>query len=264
MRSRESLLRSLSFVALLLFATAPLLMLIVTSLSRGWFYPAVLPPSLDASGWRDLVNDPARRVALTNSLLLGVGTAIVATLLALPLGRAAALSTRAVRRTVALLAFAAVALPPVALGVGLQLSVLSLGLGGTLMGVFLAHMVPALGYLTLVFLGVFTRWDTRLEEAAATLGADGVMRWRLVLLPLLRRPIADAMALGFLVSWAQVALTLLVGGGAVRTLPLEVLAMLQAGQDQHAATGALALAIPALLVLAVSRTAARDTAAVAA
>ena len=264
MTSRESLVRTLSFVALLLFATAPLLMLIATSLSRGWFYPAVLPQSLDASGWRDLITDAARRDALVNSVLLGVGTAIVATLLALPLGRAAALSTRAVRRTVALLAFAAVALPPVALGVGLQLTVLSLGLGGTLTGVFLAHLVPALGYLTLVFLGVFTRWDARLDESAATLGANPLARWRLVTLPLLRRPIADAMALGFLVSWAQVALTLLMGGGAVRTLPLEVLAMLQAGQDQRAAAGALALAIPALLVLGASRVAARNTSAVVA
>ena len=183
---------------------------------------------------------------------------------ALPLGRAAAVSTPAVRRTVALLAFTAVALPPVALGVGLQLTVLALGLGGTLVGVFLSHLVPALGYLTLVFLGVFTRWDPRLDETAATLGANGRVRWRMVLLPLLRRPIAEAMALGFLVSWAQVALTLLVGGGAVRTLPLDVLAMLQAGQDQRAAVGALALVIPAVIVLGVSRVAARNTAAVVA
>ena len=260
----EALLHTLSFIALLLFATAPLLMLIVTSLARGWFYPALSPDGADSSAWRELFTDAARRDALVNSVVLGVGTALVATLLALPLGRAAALSTRAVRRSVALLAFSAVALPPVALGIGLQLTVLRLGLGGTVSGVFLAHLVPTIGYLTLVFLGVFTRWDIRLEESAATLGANAMTRWRLVLLPLLRRPIADALALGFLVSWAQVALTLLVGGGAVRTLPLDVLAMLQAGQDQRAAAGALALAIPALLVLGASRVAARSTPAVVA
>lgn len=264
MSARAQLIRSLSFVALLLFATTPLLLLIVTSLSRGWFYPAIASEGIDTVAWRELLTDVARRDALVDSLILGVGTAIAATALSLPLGRSAALSTRALRRTVALLAFAAVALPPVALGVGLQLTVLSLGLGGTLFGVFLAHLVPTVGYLTLVFLGVFTRWDARLEESAATLGANGLARWRLVVLPLLRRPIMDALALGFLVSWAQVALTLLVGGGAVRTLPLDVLAMLQAGQDQRAAVGAIALAVPALVVLAASRAAARSTSAVVA
>lgn len=254
----------LSLVALSLFALAPLLMLIVTSLARGWFYPAVAPTAVDGSAWRDLLADSAHRGALVTSLTLAVATALVGTALALPLGRAAAMSSRGVRRAVALLAFAAVALPPVALGVGLQLTVLTLGLGGTAAGVFLAHLVPALGYLTLVFLGVFTRWDARLEEAAATLGATSATRWKLVLLPLLKRPIVEAMALGFLVSWSQVALTLLVGGGAVRTVPLDVLAMLQAGQDQRAAAGALALAIPAFIVLGVTRVAVRNTAAVVA
>lgn len=261
---RSALLRLMTFTGLTLLVLAPLLMLIVTSVARGWFYPAVTPPGFDGSAWHELLTDPSRQTALRNSLILGVATAIIATVVALPLGRAAAMSTSLVRRSVALLAFTAVALPPVALGVGLQLTVLSLGIGGTLLGVLLSHLVPALGYLTLVFLGVFTRWDTRLEEAAATLGATGVTRWRLILIPLLRRPIAEAMALGFLVSWAQVALTLLVGGGAVRTLPLDVLSMLQAGQDQRAAVGALALALPALVVLGASRVAARSTSAVVA
>lgn len=264
MSRRRVSLQPLLVGALTLFAVAPLLMLVVTSLARGWFFPAVAPVALDGSAWAELLRDASHRTALLNSVVLGVATAVVGTALALPLGRAAALSTTAVRRAVALLAFTAVALPPVALGVGLHLTVLTLGLGGTVSGVFLAHLVPALGYLTLVFLGVFTRWDARLEEAAATLGATASVRWRLVLLPLLRRPIVEAMALGFLVSWAQVALTLLVGGGAVRTLPLDVLAMLQAGQDQRAAAGALALAIPALLVLGGARVAARNTQAVVA
>ncbi len=264
MTRATSAIRAAVVLLLLVVVLAPLGILIVTSLSRAWFYPAVLPAALDHSAWSDLIFDPAHRAALLNSLVLGATTAVVATTLALPLGRSAALSTRLVRRSVALLAFTAVALPPVALGAGLQLTVLTLGLGGTITGVFLSHLVPALGYLTLVFLGVFTRWDLRLEETAATLGATGVARWRLVLLPLLRRPIVEALALGFLVSWAQVALTLLVGGGAVRTLPLDVLAMLQSGQDQRAAAGALALAIPALVVLGASRVAARQTAAVVA
>ena len=264
MTRATSAIRAAVFLLLLVVVLAPLGILIVTSLSRAWFYPAVLPAALDRSAWYDLITDVAHRAALLNSLVLGAATAVVATALALPLGRSAALSTRLVRRSVALLAFTAVAMPPVALGAGLQLTVLTLGLGGTLTGVFLSHLVPALGYLTLVFLGVFTRWDLRLEETAATLGATGVARWRMVLLPLLRRPIVEALALGFLVSWAQVALTLLVGGGAVRTLPLDVLAMLQSGQDQRAAAGALALAIPALVVLGASRVAARQTAAVVA
>jgi ABC-type spermidine/putrescine transport system permease subunit II len=44
-----------------------------------------------------------------------------------------------------------------------------------------------------------------------------------------------------------------IGGGRVRTLPLEVFAYLQAGQDRYAATGALLLVIPAVLMLGAVR-----------
>ena len=217
---RSGFLRSTIGIVLTLVVLAPLAMLIATSFANGWFYPHLAPSSIDTSAWAELFAAGAHRDALMNSIVLGLATSVIATTLALPLGRAAALSPRAIRRAIALLAFTAVALPPVALGVGLQLSVLSLGLGGTITGVLLAHLVPALGYLTLVFLGVFMRWDPRVDEAAATLGANGLARWRLVRVPLLRRPIAESLALGFLVSWAQVALTLLVAVEPYARCPL--------------------------------------------
>ena len=102
MPSRSTLLQRLTFVALTLFALAPLLMLIVTSLARGWFYPAIAPEAIDGSAWRELFTDASHRSALITSIALAVATACVATALALPLGRAAALSSRTVRRSVAL------------------------------------------------------------------------------------------------------------------------------------------------------------------
>nr|MBA3658788.1 ABC transporter permease [Gemmatimonadales bacterium] len=82
--------------------------------------------------------------------------------------------------------------------------------------------------------------------------------------PLLRRPLADGFLLGFLVSWSQVPLTLLVGGGTVRTLPIELFAMVRSGQDPAAASAALVLLAPALVALAATRLGAARTAVTAA
>ncbi len=60
----------------------------------------------------------------------------------------------------------------------------------------------------------------------------------------------EAFVLGFLVSWAQVPLTLLVGQGQVRTLTVEVLAWIRAGQDPLAAAGTLCLMVPPLVLMA--------------
>ena len=80
---------------------------------------------------------------------------------------------------------------------------------------------------------------------------------RRVTLPLLRRPLVEAFALGFLVSWAQVPLTLLIGQGLVNTLPLELMSYVNAGQDHLAATAGLVLTIPPLALLVVAGLAVR-------
>ena len=257
---QSRLARGLLLALLLVSALAPLLLLVLWSASERWLYPAALPTAFRLGGWQAL--DGTTWLALRTSAVLAILTGVVGCALALPLGRALS-RLRGWRRHVgAASAFLPVMAPPLALGTGLQVVLLSLGLGGTASGVFLAHLVPAVGYLALFFLGTFTLFDARVEAEARTLGATPWQTWRFVLLPMLRAPIAEAVALGFLVSWSQFALTLVVGGGAVRALPLEVLAFVRAGQDRAAAIGALLLVVPPMLGLAALRWAARRTAAV--
>jgi ABC-type spermidine/putrescine transport system permease subunit II len=103
--------------------------------------------------------------------------------------------------------------------------------------------------VSLFFLGIFSVHDDRLEAEARTLGATPWQTLTRITLPVFRRPLLEGFVLGFLVSWAQVPLTLLIGQGVVPALPLEVLSYLQAGQDPRAATGALLLVLPPLLLM---------------
>jgi putative spermidine/putrescine transport system permease protein len=247
----------LGFLAL--SAAVPFGLLAVWSVGRSWFYPALWPSALTGEAWARVAGGDLGGAAL-QSAALGAGAAVLGTAAGLPVGRALA-RLRGWRRGLgAALAFLPVAAPPVALAVGVQFFFLRLGLGGTATGVLLAHLVPTTGYLALYFLGVFAAHDPAAEEAARTLGATGRQAFWRVTLPALRRQVAEAAALGFLVSWAQVALTLLVGGGLVRTLPTEVFAYVRSGQDRYAAVGALLLSAPPLLALAAARVAARRTA----
>ncbi len=245
---RLALFGLLAATTLLPFAT-----LVVASLGRGWFWPALLPPEFSGAVWVELLRGGSRLGrAATSSLLLAVGTGILAVVVAFPAGRAMARLRGWRRHLAAGCAFLPVAAPPLAVGVGLQYSFLSLGLGGTHVGVLLAHLVPAAGYVSLFLLGVFAVHDDRLELEARSLGATPRQALLLVTLPTLRRPLVEGFVLGFLVSWAQVPLTLLVGQGVIPALPVEVLSYVQAGQDAWAATGALLLVVPPLLVMALA------------
>ena len=245
---------------LVLTTVGPLTLLLATSVGDGWFFPALRPAHWSADAWRGAFADAALARALFTSVWLAIATAVIATVIAIPLGRAMARLHGWRRHLTAGAAFLPIAAPPLALGTGLQVVLLRVGLGGTPQGVLLAHLVPTVGYLSILFLGTFALFDARVEDEARTLGATGAQTWRLVTLPLLAPPIAEALIVGFLVSWSQFALTLVVGGGAVSALPLEVFAYVRAGQDRAAAVGALLLVVPPAAAFMVVRWAARRTA----
>ena len=252
-------LRAALFVGLVATSLGPLAILGIWAMSGPWLFPALLPDLFTLAGWRG-ASVGALGPALVTSGSIAIATGVLGCAGALPIGRALARLSGWRRHAAAATAVLPVAAPPLALGTGLQVAALAAGVGGTASGVLLAHLVPTVGYLSLFFLGTFTLYDPRAEAEARTLGATSWQAWWLVTIPMLRRQIGEAVALGFLISWTQFALTLVVGGGAVRALPLEVFALVRAGQDRAAAIGALLLIVPPLAALAGLRWAARRTA----
>jgi len=255
--------RLIMLLALGVWTSVPLFVLVLQSFARPWFFPDLLPNELTFAAWSGVVSGELRN-AFVRSLGIAIAVGVIAAPVAATVGRAISRLRGRPLHIATALAFLPVAAPPIALATGLQLFMLRAGLGGNVIGVLLSHLVPAAGYLTLYFLGVFRVYDDRVEETAQTLGASRLQNILRVRLPLLRRPLAEAAVLGFLVSWSQYALTLVLGGGAVLTLPLLVQALVRSGQDQEAAVGALVLIVPPTLAIAALGLAARRTTVVAA
>ncbi len=260
--SRVSTSRRLRWGLLVALAQLPVLMLVLRAVAPSWNFPDILPSAVP-----DMSSAPAGSSVLSSrlitsgitSLLLAFATGLTAATIGLIISRGMRRATLSVRRTASILMFFPVIAPPVALGVGLQVVLLRLGLGSTTVGVWLAHVIPAVGYVTLYLLGVLSNDDTTRDEAARTLGASAWQTWFRVTIPALRRRVAEAVVLGALVSWGQLALTLLVGGGVVRTMPVELLAIIRSGDDHLAAIASMLLTIPPLVALSVLKGGAERT-----
>lgn len=246
----------LAWPLLLAWVLAPVAVLVLRALAPAWPFPELWPQRGAASVW-PTITTPRLLDALGTSVALAVWTGVTSCTVGFALARALTRASVAVRTTTLALALFSVVAPPVALALGLQVALVGLGVSATLPGVWLAHLVPATGYLTLFAAGVFSAYDFALHDEARTLGAT---RWQVaarVAWPLLRPRLLEGAVLGALVSWGQLALTLLIGGGVVRTLPLELLAFVRSGDDQLGAAAALVLAVPPLLGLGLVQTATR-------
>jgi len=240
-------------VAWLLAATflLPLVPLATWAVSGRWRYPDLFPRETSGRGLALLV-DPDSDVltGLTTSLLIGVLVTVLALAVGAPAGRALGLYTFRGKRVVQFVLLAPAIVPGLAVLLGIQVFLLRYGLADTVAGVVLVHLVPTVPYVTLLMTGAFANFDVGYEQQARVLGAGPLRTFWHVTLPALRPSLAVAGFFAFLVSWSEYVLTVLVGGGTVKTLPLLLFAYVRGSDLTEAAAVGMLLVVPPLLLVA--------------
>ncbi len=243
--------KGLLIVILAVSALLPLALLLVWSFSLRWYYPALWPSELSVRAWQALFA-PTSQIweALGGSVWVASAVTALAVPIALPAARVLAGATRA-RGPVTALILSPLVLPAFAGVMGVQVVFIKLGLADTRAGVVIAQLIPAVPYAVVLLTGVFQQYDSRLEEAARSLGASRGRVFTRVTLPLILPGMLIAALFAFLVSWGEYLLTLIVGGGQVTTLPLLLFASAAGGDLAITAALALVYVAPTLLIFAV-------------
>ncbi|MGH7101377.1 MAG: ABC transporter permease [Acetobacteraceae bacterium] len=108
--------------------------------------------------------------------------------------------------------------PPFTYGIPLATVLYRYGLGGTLAGVVLANLVPAVPFVIFVLVPFVEQIDPRVEAAARVLGARTGKLFRYVLLPLLAPGILASLVLVLVRTIGLFDLTFLTSGPGTQTL----------------------------------------------
>jgi len=209
------------------FLIAPLVAILPLSLTSSIFLEFPIP-SLSLRWFEELVNANVWRLSIINSLIIGSGTTLLATLL----GTLAALGLRgtgasvlfACCRTLFLLPMV---VPAVVLGVGMQLMFVRYGLVNSHLGVIIAHTVVAVPFVLVNVSATLAGVDPILERAASSLGAPPPVTLVKVTLPLALPGIISGAVFAFATSLDEVVLTLFVAGPGQRTLARQMFSSLK-------------------------------------
>lgn len=126
-----------------------------------------------------------------------------------------------------------------------------LGIGGSLLGLVLAHAVITVPYTVRIMTATFARIDPVLEAAAASLGAPPATVLRRIVLPLAVPGLVTSAAFALLISFNDVVVSSLVAGSRWITFPVRVYAQLRSqGVDPITlAIGAAIIAATLVIVL---------------
>jgi putative spermidine/putrescine transport system permease protein len=205
----------------LAFLVLPILAIIPLSFNAGSLltYPLA---GVSLRWYRVLLESPQWTSSLRNSVLVASG----ATALATPVGTLAALGLARLRTEIkpliTALLLAPMFTPAIVVAVATYLLYARVGLVGTFLGLVFAHATLAAPFVVLVVHAALQGFDVALTRAAASLGANPLMVWRRVLVPLLAPGVTAGAIFAFMTSFDEIVVAMFLAGPEQRTLPLRM------------------------------------------
>ncbi|WP_139653695.1 ABC transporter permease [Raoultibacter phocaeensis] len=219
------------FVALhLACVLVPLAVVVVWAFTSAWPWPELLPQTFSDRGIVELfVTSSDLGSVLLVSIGISLAVAALSTVFAAMAARALAFHRffgKELFRFSTVLPFL---IPATVFAMGVQVIFIRAGLANTVWGVIVAHTIVALPYAITIMSEVTVAAGRRFEQQARVSGAGPVRALIEVQVPLLLPGLLSAASLAYITSFSQYFLTLLIGGGTVKTFALVMFPYLASG-----------------------------------
>ena len=239
------------FYICVFISCAPLFMLFALSTSTFWPYPALLPQAVSLEYYAHVLGDIRTLHAAVTTVALGLLTALLSLTIAIPAAKALAHRSFWGKSFVRSLVLVPVIVPGIAVIIGIHISMIRLGLTGTLFGVAIMHTVFAVPFSIRILTNMYEIIGEELEQQAAVLGADPLFVFLRVTLPRIMPGVLAAGMFGFAISIAQYITTFMIGGGRIITITILLLPLFRGAETHYAAVYSVLLIAVSLLSLAI-------------
>ncbi|MEW9306435.1 ABC transporter permease [Labrys neptuniae] len=208
-------------VLVLIFLVVPIFVPVPLSFNSGSFF--TFPLQGVSTRWYEVVlGTPRWLAAIGNSLLIGIGATILATVLGTLTAIGLSDPRFPARRLIVPLLISPLIVPVVVTAVGTYLFYARMGLANSYVGIILAHTVLASPFVVVTVGASLSGFDRNLMRATAILGARPLTGFFRVMLPLILPGVLSGAAFAFVTSFDEVVVVQFLASASQRTLPLEM------------------------------------------
>lgn len=207
------------YVAMLVLLVAPLIVVISTSFTQSsqFQFP---PEALSLKWYVAFLEDPAWIRSVKNSVIVGLGTTVVSTTLALLASIGIQRSDSELIRKAIPLTLLPLFFPPVVLGVALLAFLGSYNLHQSYESIIIAHSLWAAPISFLILQSVLTQVDWGIRDAALDLGATPLRTFIEIVVPQIKEGLFASALIAFIVSLQEFIMALFLSGYDTRTIPV--------------------------------------------
>lgn len=229
----------------------PMLTMLVWVFTERWAWPGLVPQVFSTRAWDEVFG---RKEELTQlfassvfiSLVVGILSVVIGTMTA----RAIVLYDFVGKKLCYFLSMLPFLVPSTVFAMGIQVTFIRWGLSNSITGVIVAHVICSLPYAVHLLIEGTEATGNKLEEQARVLGAGPWRAFFKVTFPMLMPVMLAAMSMSYIVSFSQYFITLLIGGGMVKTFAIVMVPYLQGGDRNIASVYSMIFLGLTLLVFA--------------
>ncbi|MFQ3230507.1 ABC transporter permease [Reinekea sp.] len=210
------------------FLIAPIIVIIPLSFNAQDFFTftkemlALDPAGYSLKHYQDFFTNKDWTSAIWNSIRI----APMATLISVSFGTLAAIGLSQphvpFKRLIMAILISPMIVPLVISAAGMYFFFSRIGLQGTYWGVVLAHAVLGIPFVIITVTATLVGFDHSLTRAAANLGANPVVTFWKVQMPLILPGVVSGGLFAFITSFDEVVVVLFVGSSAQKTLPWQM------------------------------------------
>ncbi len=237
-----------SLALVVAIVAVPLLIVVIASVSGGerLTFP---PESLSLDPYRALLGNEEIRSALGRSLIVGFEVVVISLIVGVPATIALVRYRIRFRTGIALYMILGVATPLIASAFAFLVLSTRAGVLGLLWPISVGVAIVNLPFLMFSVASSLASLDPRLEEAAATLGAEQVQTFLFVTLPGIMPGILSGTIMVFVLGISEFVISLLLSTVSIQTLPIAMFASLRGPPPPEIAAAAGLYVLAALMVV---------------
>ena len=176
----------------------------------------------DGSWWADAWANAQWIRAAKNSIIIGVFSTVVATVLGTLAALGLARPEMPFRRTIMAILLSPMIVPIIITATGLFFFYSATGLSGTYVGLILAHAVLGIPFVIITVTATLVGFDRSLSRAAASLGASPATSFFRVTMPLILPGVVSGALFAFVTSFDEVVVVLFIAGPEQQTIPRQM------------------------------------------
>lgn len=231
MRQNRHIATKIILTLFVLTIIIPVITMLIWTFTERWAWPDIWPQVFSLRAVEGILGKGKQLLVIfMSSVMISLTVAFLSVAVGLITARALVFYEFHLKGLIYFLTILPFMVPATVFAMGIQITFIKLGLNNTIPGVVTAHLICSLPYAVRLLMDGTAAVGGKLEEQARVLGASPYRAFFKVTLPVLIPVILSAFSMSYIVSFSQYFLTLLIGGGRIRTFTIVMVPYLQGGE----------------------------------